>query len=104
MVNVVLEFDYSISSDTKKHKACRFTICNQSHSLINLANGDEIGFDLIESKEFFYATVSRKVYVIGHAEPVFIICIPNCFNTAEEAMTVLDKFKAQFGDDLAVDH
>jgi hypothetical protein len=102
MANVVIEFD--VKQNDRDLKACRFTIRDiPDEHVLGLAHGDEIGFDLIESKEFFYVNVSRKVYLVGHQQPIFVICIPYCFNSREELDTMLDKFKQQFADTLAID-
>jgi hypothetical protein len=97
MVNVVLEFD------TVDSKIFRFTIHSQEDCIARLSSGDEIGFDLVESKEFFYATVSRRVYLLEYNNPIFIICIPTKFKTVDEATILLDKFRKQFGDALSID-
>ena len=98
MANLVLEFDVN------REKVCRFIICNHPDEYVaGLSSGDEIGFDLVESKEFFYATISRKVYLVGKSHPIYVICIPHCFNNLEELSGMLEKFKAQFKGDLAVD-
>jgi hypothetical protein len=98
MVNVVIEFD-----DQNNDKLFRFIIKNQPDDCIWLEKGDEIGFDLVESKEFFYVIVSRKAYLVGQTCPFYIICRPQCFINADAALVVLEKFKAQFGDDLVLD-
>jgi len=99
MVNIVLEFD----AVSLGGKVFRFTIHSQEVGLFQLSSGDEIGFDLTESKEFFYVTVSRKVFLLGNTDPAYIICVPTKFNTIDEAGIMLDKFRGQFGDDLVID-
>jgi hypothetical protein len=98
MVNVIIEFD----SQTKQ-KLCRFTIKNRPDSYALLAKGDEIGFDLVESKEFFYVQVARKAYLDGKSSPIYVICLPHCFLNLDQATEALEKFKLQFGDDISVD-
>jgi hypothetical protein len=98
MVNVVIEFD----SQTKQ-KLCRFTIKNRPDDYVWLNKGDEIGFDLVESKEFFYVEVIRKVYLDGKKNPIYIICLPCYFPSLDEVTEALEKFKLQFGDDVSID-
>jgi len=98
MVNVVLEFD-----SQNKDKLCRFTIKNRPDSYLWLSKGDEIGFDLVESKEFFYVEVARKAYLDGKNNPIYIICLPCYFLNLDKATEALEKFKLQFGDDISID-
>ena len=99
MVNIVIEFD-----SQNKDKLYRFFLKNQPDSYLWLANGDEIGFDLVESREFFYVTVARKAYLAGKENPIYIVCLPNYFLNLAKATAVLDKFKTQFGDDMSIDN
>jgi hypothetical protein len=98
MVNVIIEFD-----DNNNDKLFRFNIRNQPDDYLWLGNGDEIGFDLVESSEFFYTTITRKVYIVGKSQPFYVICRPQCFLSVDDASTMLEKFKTQFGDDLVLD-
>jgi hypothetical protein len=97
MINIVLEFDAA------DKKIFRFTIRSEEDWISHLSSGDEIGFDLVESKEFFYVTISRRVYLVGHTEPIYVICVPTKFKTVNEAEKFFDKFKKQFGNDLSID-
>ncbi|MCK9557762.1 MAG: hypothetical protein M0R50_06945 [Candidatus Cloacimonetes bacterium] len=102
MAHIVLEFD--IECFREPSKIYRFTINNiPDDHVTGLSKGDEIGFDLVESNEFFYVKVSRKVYLVGHQQPIYVICIPHNFSNEQEAKKMLDKFKIQFADDLAID-
>jgi len=106
MANIVLEFGVERVAGTshRRDKICRFTISNYPDEyIVGLSAGDEIGFDLVESKEFFYVSVSRKVYLSGRAQPIYVICVPHNFSSPEYATEILDKFKLQFKDDLVVD-
>ena len=98
MANLVLEFDVN------REKVYKFTIRNHpDEHIIGLSAGDEIGFDLVESKEFFYVTISRKVYLVGQSQPIYVICVPHNFNKMEELDEMMGKFSAQFADDMIVD-
>ena len=96
MANIVIEF----TGETGQ-RVSRFTLRNQSDSLAQWVAGDEIGFDLPESNDFFFATVSRKVYLVGYADPLHIICVPYSFKSLEEAARMMEKFRLQFGEDFA---
>lgn len=98
MVNVVIEFD-----NQTKQKLCRFTAKNRPDSYAWLGKGDEIGFDLVESKEFFYVEVARKAYLDGKRSPIYVICLPHYFLNLDQATEALEKFKLQFGNDISVD-
>jgi hypothetical protein len=98
MADIVLEF--GVHENGSKKKVARFTIRNFPEYAISLTAGDEIGFDLAESVEFFYATVSRKVLI---GDKIFVICIPHTFSSLEELAEMLERFKSFFSDDLEVD-
>ena len=99
MANIVVEFD-----KPNHEKVCRFTIKNfpDAH-VMGLGTGDEIGFDLIETKEFFYVTIARKVCLAGFTDPIYVICAPRCFNDLDELAVAMEKFRAHYEDDLLVD-
>lgn len=96
MANIVLQFDIG------GQKIRRFSIHNQPDDLAWLNTGDEIGFDLVESQDYFYTQVSRKVYLIGDKEPWHIVCIPICFNNLTELNTALENFRMQYTDNLFI--
>jgi hypothetical protein len=97
MASVILEFDY----DGKKVK--RFNIRNLPDDIFWLTTGDEIGFDLVDGDEYFYTTVSRKVYLAGTNKPLYVVCIPTNFDSIDELESTLDGFKKHFGEDLSID-
>jgi hypothetical protein len=97
MANIVLQFDIN------GQKIQRFNIHNQPDDLAWLNTGDEIGFDLVESKDYFYARVSRKVYLINNNESLHIICVPINFDSASILNATLENFRMQYPD-LVVDN
>jgi hypothetical protein len=97
MSNITLEFDIN------GKKISRFNIRNQPDEIFWMANGDEVGFDLVEASEYFYATISRKVFITGADKPLYIICVPINFPNLEELSVALERFKTQFGENLVID-
>jgi hypothetical protein len=103
MANIVIEFDIEVSCN-KPQKFCKLIIKDCSDEFIlGLSAGDEIGFDLVESNEFFYVTISRKVCIIGYKHPIYVICVPVA-NSKDESVQLIEKFRAQFGEKLTVEY
>ena len=98
MVNIILEFN------VLGHPAANIRLNIRDQEDKGLCAGDEIGFDLAESDDFFYSTVSRKVYIIDQASSIYYICRPRSFNSLDELAIILEKFKAKLGDRLAIEN
>jgi hypothetical protein len=93
-----------VDNSLKIEKFCKFTIQDCSdEQLLGLAAGDEIGFDLVESDDYFYVTITRKVCLLGANHPIYIICKPSQFGDLDTPAAMVEKFKVQFGDQLMIE-
>ncbi|MFA5767778.1 MAG: hypothetical protein WC919_07720 [Candidatus Paceibacterota bacterium] len=97
MASIILEFDIA------GKKISRFNIRNRPDDIFWMCAGDEIGFDLAETNEYFYVTVSRKVYLVGTNKPLYVVCVPINFQSMDKLAATLEQFQKQFGDDMAID-
>ena len=109
MANIVVEFDVRIAKPNfvlpADKKVCKLTIRDYpDEHVLGLSSGDEIGFDLVESSEFFYVTVSRKACIVGQQQPIYVICVPSVLDGLDEVAAIVEKFKEQFGDQLTVEN